>query len=330
MVKRCLKTGGYILWLTVAVAGLMEIAYRYQLVDFYRTEWQSLNPGSPGTGQKVLIIGDSFTAGTDAYPEVLRDSMPHADVRVAAVPGVGILEMGVITAARLREFQPDILVYQLYTGNDLWDIRKTTTSDSINFWRNLYWKASNYSLFLRYINYKSGQLKQSAGVSLDSVVWHDVSVFSPAQYNAREKTLFRAEPGLIQNTMHLRGQRAGDMDIWFREMDGILDRLPSSTQRVILVVIPHCTQVGRQYQKRMESIGAMPFDQTTTMQNFPFLETIKQHYRADERVEVCSVLPLFQKTEADGEVLYYENDPHLNNTGQQVLGAWLWEVGFKK
>ncbi|MBK8558144.1 MAG: hypothetical protein IPL65_21485 [Lewinellaceae bacterium] len=326
MVKRWLKKGAYLLWLIIMVIGLLEIAYRYQWVDFYHTERVLLNPKPHGKGMKILVLGDSFTANTDSYVDVLRDSMPEADVRNAALPGVGIREMSAVAARRLQEFQPDVLIYQFYTGNDLWDIRKTTSSVQIPLWRNLDWKATDYSLFLRYLNYKSGQLKAVAGVGLDTLQWRQEPVFAVDRYNAREKIIFRAEPDLIQNTIGLMGKRASDFACWTQKMDEILSNLPSTTNKVILLVIPHCAQVAPKYQERMAMLGAKPFGSSELDLDFPLLNAMKQHYRNDNRVQVISVLPALQQAEAAGSAVYYENDPHLNKAGQEICGKALWKA----
>lgn len=328
MVKKILLRVAYSLWLVGMVGGLLELAYRYQWVDFYRTEWTLLNPRTPGAGMKILVLGDSFTANLESYLTVLRDSLPGADVRNAAVPGVGIREMSAVAAARLREFQPDVLICQLYTGNDLWDIRKTTDSNQLPWWRKLYWKATDYSLFLRYANYKSGQWKATAGVSADTLQWREEPVFSVQRYNAREKLLLRAEPGLVQHSIGLSGKRARDMDCWFRKMEEILQRLPEKTKRVIVLVIPHCAQVNTRYQQRLQALGALPFDSTALSAEYPLLKALRQHFRGDPRVEICSVLPALQQAEVAGKSVYYENDPHLNREGQTVCGNTLLETCF--
>lgn len=301
----------------------MELAYRYQWVDFYRGEWRLLNPETSAEGKKILLMGDSFTAHPLGYVKTLRDSLPDAAIRNAGIPGTGIRETAIIAPGRLQEFQPEVLVYQVYVGNDLWDIRKSAARQGVEQWRRLYWKAADRSLFLRYLNYKSAQLKTDIGLLPAPSFYLEAPAYAPERYNAREKRIFRAEPALVQNSLTLQGARARDMARWFGHMDALLKALPESTQQVLIWVIPHCAQVSRHYQTRMEAIGAAPFDSTALAHNFPFLQAIRQRYQTDSRVQVYSALPEFQAAELRGEALYYENDPHLNERGSRLCGELL-------
>ena len=66
----------YLLYLVVIVVILMEVAYRFQIIDFYRAELNALNPQrntAKTTGKKtVLVFGDSFTVQTNSWLNQLR------------------------------------------------------------------------------------------------------------------------------------------------------------------------------------------------------------------------------------------------------------------
>lgn len=326
--KRILKKGvkwvAYGGYLALAVWSLLELAFRRQWIDFYAAELHGLNPGSvlqaPPEKRRMLLLGDSFSAQPESFVNTLRDSLPAWDVINAAVPGTGILEASIIAADKIEKFPPDILLYQIYVGNDLWDIRKSYDSPRISTFRNVYWFLSNYSLSLRYLNYKAGQLKHHTGVAVETRELKQDIPFSAAQYSRRERMLIQAEPGLIRNSILATGGREKDLKVWFEKMDALLAGLPERTKSVVLLVVPHAAQVNGFYRQNLESLGAATAGTETAQANYPFLRQITEHYAGDSRVKICSPLPWFQQNDAPGRRLYYENDPHLNGRGHAVLG----------
>lgn len=327
LMLRALKGLVYALFLLGATAGLLEIAYRRQWIDFYAAELRGLNrPGDLSPQDKrptLLVLGDSFSAQPFSYVNVLRDSLPGTRIINAAVPGTGLPEAAVIARRCLKRYPPEALLYQVYVGNDLWDLRKTADNPRISFSRNLYWRLSDQSLFLRFLNYRLGQVKSKTGIAVETRELKSDIPFSPERYSLRERLLFEAEPALVQNSALAIGRRSEDLNRWLLEMDNLLKLLPEHVQPVFIVPVPHCAQVNVWYAGNMEQIGAAPFPAEMQAQNYPFLERIRAHYANDKRVRVISPLPAFQQTDSVGRRLYYENDPHLNVQGQAVLGRVL-------
>ena len=68
---------GIVLALTT---GIVELAYRFQWLDTYRAELRAYNPpdviNGAWKGPTLLAMGDSFTAGTASYPDMLRSLLP--------------------------------------------------------------------------------------------------------------------------------------------------------------------------------------------------------------------------------------------------------------
>lgn len=326
ILRRLLHTG-YVL---VAVWGLLEAAYRYQWIDFYSGELNGLNPepvlrSRPGAG-RILVLGDSFSAQPRSYVNTLRDSLPDLDVINAAVPGTGIREAVVIGADKLSRFPPDVLIYQVYVGNDLWDIRKSCSSPALSTGRKLYWWLSDYSLVLRALNYRAGQWKAGTAMAVEQHELKQDIPFSPALYSRRERLLLQAEPGLVRQTIQAEGERGKDLEVWLQKMDGLLAGLPERTKTVVVLVLPHCTQVSDVYRENLERLGAEPFSPEIQQLEYPFLARIRQHYAHQPRIRVLSPLRVFQQNDSTGHRLFYANDPHLNELGHQVLGQYLVEA----
>lgn len=322
--KTALKNMGYGLFLLASVAGLLEIIYRCQWVDFYAAEFYGLNPSSALTAcdscPTLMVFGDSFSAQPFSYVNVIRDSMPDMRVINAAVPGTGIVEAVAIARKRLRQFSPDVLLYQVYTGNDLWDIRKTANHPEISLVRNLYWRLSDRALFLRFLNYRLGQFKHRTGMSVESRELKTDQPFSPQLYSERERMILRAEPALVQHSVLAASLRSQDLDTWLSKMESLLHQLPARTRTIFITIVPHCAQVNDWYAGHLEQIGATPFPEEMQATDYPFLERLRSHFARDTRVHILSPLPAFQIADSTGHRLYYENDPHLNAKGHALLG----------
>lgn len=324
MLKKAFRILLYGLFLVITVCLAMEVAYRYQWIDFYAAEWRALNPAvqPPGARKKILVLGDSFSAQPFSYVQVLRDSMPGCAIYNGAVGGTGIREAVAITRERLREITPDVLIYQVYVGNDLWDLRKRVSGEA-SWLRRAYWLLSDRLLFLRYINYKSGQLRANiAGPAAE--LKEETARFTPAAYSPREKMLFRADPRLIEHSVLLSGGRASDMVSWLESMDALLGLLPPHCQ-VLVLMVPHCAQVSPTWRDRMQALGSAPVPAEAGAVQYPMLMQTLDHFRHNGRAHVLSPLPAFQAQTGAGNQIYYENDPHLSPAGHRLLGKIVWE-----
>ena len=98
---------------------LLEIAYRYQWFDFYKTEITELNKEALKKQYKkrVLVFGDSFSAATDGYVAMLNDSLPDVQFINASMPGIGPQEIAVIAADRIEASKPDMVIIELFHAN---------------------------------------------------------------------------------------------------------------------------------------------------------------------------------------------------------------------
>ncbi|HMT30944.1 MAG TPA: hypothetical protein PKD91_16855, partial [Bacteroidia bacterium] len=102
---------------------IIELAYRYQWMDFYRPEINGLNTKEilNSRKRKILVCGDSFAADPYSFVKSLRDSVEDYSVINGAVPGTGILQHQIFIGDRIQQHSPDIFINQFYIGNDLFD-----------------------------------------------------------------------------------------------------------------------------------------------------------------------------------------------------------------
>lgn len=314
---------GYVLYLVLAVVGLIELAYRYQWVDFYATEWRALNgPKTASGGKSILFAGDSFTADPQSYAQLWPDTGTLFQRFNAAVPGTGPRQAHCFLPGRIREVRPDIFVYQLYVGNDLLDGRHPWNGRALSAGRRAYWWLSDRAIWLAWLNYKAGAWGRPPIFSETK----PLEGFSPESYNAREKMLLAAEPGLLFESARLEGRRGRDMDDLIRHLEGIFSCLPKNT-RVVLLVLPHAAQVTPEYRRRMVALGGtFPDEATWFAQGHPFAERLGAHF-GPRGVHILDALPVLQAAEARGIKCYFDNDPHLTPDGQAIVGDFLRKNG---
>ena len=83
-----------------------------------------------------------------------------------------------------------------------------------------------------------------------------------------------------------------------------------------VLIIPHCTQVSEEYVNNYKLLGAKIDD-----------EVVGKSYWNKRLTtlgfDVLDPLSYFQKIEAEGEQLYYANDPHLNAKGNSYLTSFI-------
>jgi len=158
---------------------LFEICYRFYLIDFYNVENNYFNNPDIKKKKTILFFGDSFTASNNNYISMLSDSFPESNIINAAVPGIGIRETSIFASTRIKQYKPDIVVFQVYTGNDFTDIKHDLNFNSLSLIRNLYWYFSDKFLGIRYINYKLGQFKKTEHYHFKEKENFDSKSFNP-------------------------------------------------------------------------------------------------------------------------------------------------------
>lgn len=304
---------------------VLEVAYRYQVVDTYQPELKAFNSNEQLTKKEktILVIGDSFSAGKDAWVSYLQKELTDYRVINSAVSGTGPVQQAYIAEKRISQYSPDILIWQLYAGNDLWDVYKTANWNTVDKKRNIYWTLSNYLRSLGYINYRIGQQFH------DQVLSHkelggDTLPFSVERYTERQKIMLAAEPALIQNQLLLENGREKQ----FIEMMVDIKKVVASCKhetKIVLLVVPHCAQVNQQYLDNMKALGGTFTNEEAVLKSrYSLLTSIEANFRSDENTLVLSLLDEFKEEENEYEdPVYYQNDPHLNPDGQEVMADFV-------
>jgi hypothetical protein len=318
-------------WVLISVITLtvfaivLEVSYRYQWFDFYKAELKGLNRKEDlqSTKKKILICGDSFSADTLSYVSVLRNNLSEYSVINSAVPGTGIRQHALYMPGRIKKYDPDIFIYQFYVGNDLFDISHPSGSSGISNGRKLYWWLADKWLSLPYLNFRFAGLRykfyDDAGGSYKP---KEQEEFSIETYSKREKFNYKAEPGLVDNTLFLEEGRDKDWEMFERKFRKMVKGLKPSSKKMF-VVVPHQSQLSIEYFQRHVKLGAQfghPVD-SILGKDYPLYKKIGELCK-ETGFMMIDPLEVFRLQE--GAVpLYYANDPHLSDRGNQLLGYYI-------
>jgi hypothetical protein len=316
---------------------VLEWVYRTQMVDTYRPELRAFNPAqvlADDGRPTLLLLGDSFTAGRTSYAGLLQETLQEWRVINAAVSGTGVLQVLYMAPRRFAHFHPTIFVYQVYVGNDLFDIRYPTNWRTISPVRNLYWLLANYLRVIGYVNYRLGHLSVMPAVSQPQALSvrgattavaaaEPAETFAVEHYDARVKTYIRAEPALVEDSILVHNHRQRDYAIFLAQLEKLLALCKPEVCRAHILVIPHVCQVDEAHLTQMRQLGAhFTTPAALGLTEYPFLAGLRKRFVAWSHVQVLNPLPML-RAERTKHAVYYANDDHLNPRGQAAIAAFL-------
>jgi hypothetical protein len=316
---------------------VLEWLYRLQLVDTYRPELHTFNPAqvlAPNAKPTLLVMGDSFTASRTSYAGIFQDTLQEWRIINAAVSGTGVLQALYMAPQRFAQFHPSIFLYQVYVGNDLFDIRYPTNWRTISLVRNMYWFLANHLRIIGYLNYRLRQVKETltsrqrhafslVGTAVAASAAEDTEAFSVEHYDARVKLYVRAEPSLIEDSILVRGDRQHDYAIFLERLAQLLTYCKPEVCRAYILVMPHVCQVDAAYITYMSQLGArFTTPAALGLPEYPFLVRLRERFTAWPNVHMVNPLSKLREVHAQ-QAVYYANDEHLSPAGQQEIAALL-------
>src|SRR5215475_11485957 len=292
---------------------VLEWLYRLQLVDTYRPELHTFNPSQvlvPNDQPTLLVMGDSFTASRTSYAGILQDTLQEWRIINAAVSGTGVLQALYMAPKRFAQFHPSIFLYQVYVGNDLFDIRYPTNWRTISLVRNLYWFFANHLRVVGYLNYRLRQVKETltphqhqafsrAGTAVAASAAEDTGAFSIEHYDTRVKLYVRAEPALIEDSILVQGNRQHDYTIFLESLAQLLTYCKPVVCHAGILVIPHVCQVDTAYLTYMSQLGAhFTTPAALGLPEYPFLVRLREHFTAWPNVHIVDPLSTLREVQA--------------------------------
>jgi len=310
----------------LAVLVIVEISYRFQRPDPHRAEFEKFNPNLE-SGKKdvstLLALGDSFTAGAESWPYNLN-SILGEDWRVinAGVGGTTITHAEQISRLRLRQYHPDVVVYQTYVGNDLLDLRHPREAQGVGVAKRIYWWMVDSGAFAPwYLNHRAAGLAARRPFDPESAAAAVKTPFAVDRYSPRDRRLSRLDPHHVERQILVEGP---SMEAAWRRYRGALQRLEEQCREsgadLVILVIPHCIQVAPVYRERFTAMGARWANADFLARSpSPFVTRVREVFGDHPSVRVVDLLPTMQHAEAGGVRLYSTNDPHLTPEGSWLV-----------
>mgnify|MGYP003670297724 CR=1 FL=1 len=320
LLKRIFKTlfkVGLIGFITLVC---FEICYRYNVIDFYKTEILALNSKKDLEKKNVdiLVFGDSFSATSKAinYVDRLRNANSKQTILNFSIPGTGIKQVNTFAASKIKTYKPKIIIYQIYVGNDLLDVEKFKAFNNISFPKYAFWQLSNTFLSLAYLNHKANVFKSKVNYRHKAIV---DSVFNKESYNRRSKDNININSNYIEETTHLNGVFKAKYTKWLKQIKQFLNEVPKDTE-VYFLWIPHCSQVNTYYLNNFKSMNAIFNDEYKHLNiEYSFLNKAREDLKSINNLHHLNLLRYFKTSDTLNKRLYYANDPHLNIYGNYIL-----------
>jgi len=299
---------------------LFEWGYQNSIIDFYKSDFKALNTTENLNSKNIdfLVFGDSFSAHQNNYIDLLRNDFPELIFVNLSISGTGIKQVNTFAKKKIEKYQPKNIIYQVYVGNDLLDVRHISKSAKLSFGRTAYWKITDYLKSPIYLNQK---LK---GFNRSSVVFEEVTdSFSFEKYNSREKLLFKIDPSYLEKQVFLKSDFNNRYKVWEEELTIFLSFIPEKVN-VYIVFVPHCSQIDEFYFNNMIKLGAN-FENTSLFENenYSFYNSARNDFEKFENSVFLNPLAFFKKLDTVSNRLYYENDPHFSRKGHRELSNYL-------
>lgn len=303
---------------------LFEILYRNAVIDFYKPEANALNSEAllNANDVDVLVFGDSFSATSEAinYVAKLRKQNPDITIVNFSVPGIGIRQVNTFAAQKIKQYNPKKIIYQIYVGNDLIDVNHFWNLEKFSLVRNIYWETTDHFLSLSYLNHKATYFKPKIN---ERSVTMRTDEFIVDYYDIRTKRFLHGNSFYLDNTFSIKNDFKNRYDSWMHYMHDFLETIPKHVE-VYLVWIPHCVQVNDYYLNNIKTLGATFKDEHKIKNvDYPFITAAKKDLNTFKNVTHLNPLAAFQQNDSLHYRLYFANDPHINNNGNEVLRDYL-------
>jgi hypothetical protein len=333
----------YIILVIIFSLLTLEFVYRFQIIDTYAPELRSYNSEEELVELKnrktILVMGDSFTAAENSYVNILKKNLPKYRIINSGITGTGIIEATIVAPSRFKKFNPSIFIYQVYVGNDLFDITHPSNWEKISLLRSVYWKMSDSFKSLVFLNYRLGQkffyinklitgtIKDNNKLSKPGI--YENEMFSVEKYQARIPIMLRAEPNLFENQIMVKDSRKKDFEIFQRKLEKLTSYCKPNQCKAFVLIIPHCCQINRKYIKNMMALGAEFHDKNEILKNnYPFFEETRENLKDNPNVVVLNPIQLLKDLEMHNKSMYFQNDEHLTADGQEAIAKYIIDEMF--
>lgn len=267
----------------------------------------------------MLVFGDSFSAKADGYVAALANQYPEKIILNASTPGIGIKQVNLFAVDRIQQTKPKAILYQVYVGNDLLDVKNLSNWRELSLARNLYWSASDFFISLRYLNQRMVVLRKDTSLIPQGLN----KPFAKAMYDKRSLLFTQADATYLYKTVTITDDFLTRYALWKKEMDEFITKIPPDT-KLYITFIPHCAQLNTFYYHQLLDMGNRVADSSVFFQEqYPLLQQASADFQHHPTIVFLNPLTHLKNADKEGYRLYYENDPHFNANGHQEFAHYL-------
>lgn len=313
----------FAVYLVVITVALLEVACRFGVVktDFYRISHQIRNTKSE---DRVLIIGDSFSLDLEGMAMgFLGDTLESRDIGVLNMSGSG---SGPVRHLRMLEeyggrFRPDVVLLNLYVGNDFTDTKRDLKVQRATWRRKLRSVLVRYSYLMNvYVETKSKIVLQREQSKIRKTVEEElgIEVLNPFLYD-----LAKVNRGYVSDNL------APPDSLWGINRKALSDIVAYTKQigaRLIVCIFPHTAQINMDHYDFLRTVG-FDVDPKFLVEQRP-QDLLTGFYR-EEEVDCFDLLPDFR--EHRDQSFYLADDIHWNESGNRfafgLVRDYLEELG---
>lgn len=314
--------------LLVTLLATAEISYINQWINPHSGTFEKLNPESeiaPGGKRKtILVLGDEISANPQSYVAMLRKNHPDYRIINGSVPNTGAIEASFIGEKLIKEYDPDILVYQMNPANDLYDLRKGQDLSEANLVGSVTNLLTDKVRILNYIFYTLSRTATEMGgnafaaLEPQNLIQNQNISFKPLTGKSFEK-----QNGLVENSTLLKSGRNIDFEEALTRLNTLFCWLKKGAT-VLFLITPHCSWIDKYYVDNMLKAGNfVSNDFANYSGTYPIIKKIKEYSFSLQKVKIVDPTLMLRFYDIPEKRLFNISSSDMNKYGHEVLASTL-------
>ena len=306
---RLRKTIFFLVYLFVITVILLEVVCRFGVVktDFYRV---SREIRKTRASERILVLGDSFSLDLEGMAMgLLGDTLESAGIGVLNVSGSG---SGPVRHLRKLEefgerFQPDVVLLNLYVGNDFTDTERDLKIRRSTWRRQLRGVLVRHSYLMNvYVETKSRIVLQREQSKIRKTIEEELGmdVLNPFLYE-----LAKVNPDYVTHNL------APTDSLWEINRTVLSDIATHSAEigaRLIVCIFPHTAQINGDHDEFLRKVG---FEMNQEFLDTQRAQDLLVGLCHEEGIDCLDLLPHFRAYR--NQSYYLADDIHWNESGNR-------------
>lgn len=247
----------------------------------------------------IMIVGDSFCVSASSFPYLLKKHLSQS-YEVINISETGFGPDHYLMYVRLapKHLRPKLCIVAINLGNDVLDVRGRIEESKVILGSSL----SSYHIARRiyaHIKYRAIPRRFKDNTAVNRLL----------------SVAARRSPDLIMKNLNIEGD---DTKTGWLNFEKLIKQMGEASKEnntpLLFVAIPPAAQVSSKYHQMYETIG---FRVDKESEYLTKLQDKLLEITTPLGIPTLDLLPLFKMVDSGN--MYYENDPHLNAEGHEIL-----------